>query len=157
MIHPPVDDLPEVAASTLLGVCTQLSQSRHAGLARWASSASDALLGRLVSAITGATVGFTDTEPCRLLAQLDAAELEGLYSVLHAGADASDDEAVSKWCTRMGRLLVAECYRRIYEQAVINAKAAAIDAEERRLACPGRPVPELRSAPRWAQVSLRPE
>jgi hypothetical protein len=110
-----------------------------------------------VSAITGATVGFTDTEPCRLLAQLDAAELEGLYSVLHAGADASDDEAVSTWCTRMGRLLVAECYRRIYEQAVINAKAAAIDAEERRLACPGRPVPELRSAPRWAQVSLRPE
>jgi hypothetical protein len=157
MTYPAVDDLPEAAASTLLGVCTQLSQSRHAGLARWASSASDALLGRLVSAMTGATVGFTDTEPCPLLAQLDAAELEGLHSVLHAGADASDDEAVSKWCTRMGQLVVAECYRRIYKQAVITAKVGAIEAEELRLARGPRPAPHLGSVPPWSEVSLPPE
>ena len=30
MTHPPVDDLPEEATSTLLDVCWQLSQSRHA-------------------------------------------------------------------------------------------------------------------------------
>jgi hypothetical protein len=34
MTYPTVDDLPEAATSTLLGVCAQLSQSRHPGLAR---------------------------------------------------------------------------------------------------------------------------
>ena len=63
MTYPPVDDLPEVATSTLLGVCTQLSQSRHAGLARWASSASDALLAGWCQRSPASTVGFTDTEP----------------------------------------------------------------------------------------------
>lgn len=130
MAHPPVDDLPEEAAATLLGVCGQLSQSRQAGLARWAASVSDALLARLVTVTTGARVDFTDTEPGRPLAQLDAAELEWLQSVLLAGADASDDEAVIEWCTRMGRLIVAEFYRREYERAVINDKAAAIEAKE---------------------------
>jgi hypothetical protein len=130
MTHPPVDDLPEEAAATLLGVCGQLSQSRQAGLARWAASVSDALLARLVTVTTGARVDFTDTEPGRPLAQLDAAELEWLQSVLLAGADACDDEAVIEWCTRMGRLIVAEFYRREYERAAINAKAAAIEAKE---------------------------
>jgi hypothetical protein len=123
MTHPPVDDLPEEAAATLLGVCGQLSQSRQAGLARWAASVSDALLARLVTVTTGARVDFTDTEPGRPLAQLDAAELEWLQSVLLAGADASDDEAVAVWCTRMGQLIVAEFYRREYERAVINELA----------------------------------
>jgi hypothetical protein len=145
MTHPPVDDLPEEAAATLLGVCGQLSQSRQAGLARWAASVSDALLARLVLVTTGTCVDFTDTEPGRPLAQLDAAELEWLQSVLLAGADASDDEAVIEWCTRMGRLIVAEFYRREYERAVINAKAAAIEAEE--LARQARQAPDLRGIP----------
>ena len=155
MTHPPVDDLPEEAAATLLGVCGQLSQSRQAGLARWAASVSDALLAWLVTVTTGARVDFTDTEPGRPLAQLDAAELEWLQSVLLAGADASDDEAVIEWCTRMGRLIVAEFYRREYERAVINAKAAAIEAEE--LAREARPVPDLRGIPPWSEVSKLPE
>ena len=155
MTHAPVDDLPEEAAATLLGVCGQLSQSRQAGLARWAASVSDALLARLVSVTTGARVDFTDTEPGRPLAQLGATELEWLQSVLLAGADASDDEAVIEWCTRMGRLIVAEFYRREYERAVINAKAAAIEAEE--LAREARPVPDLRGIPPWSEVSKLPE
>jgi hypothetical protein len=92
MTYPAVDDLPEEAASTLLDVCGQLSQSRHAGLARWAASVSDALLVRLVTVTIGAPVDVTDIEPCRPLAELDGAELDGLHSVLLAGADASDDE-----------------------------------------------------------------
>jgi hypothetical protein len=135
MTYPTVDDLPEAAASTLLGVCAQLSQSRHPGLARWAASVSDALLVRLVSVTTGVHVGGTTTEPCPPLAKLDAAELEGLYSLLLAGAEASDDESVARWCTRMSRLIVAEIYRRKYIQVAFDAKAAAIEAEERRLAC----------------------
>src|ERR1700761_664540 len=116
MTHPDVDDLPEGATSTLLSVFEQLSQSRHAGLARWAASVSDALLVRLVTVIAGERVDVTDIEPCGPLAQLDGAELEGLHSVMLAGADASDDESVVEWCTRMCGLIVAEFYRRAYEQ-----------------------------------------
>jgi hypothetical protein len=137
MTYPTVDDLPGAATSTLLGVCTQLSQSRHPGLARWAASVSDALLVRLVSVTAGVHVDGT-TEPRPLLANLDGAELEGLYSVLLAGAEASDDESVAGWCTRASRLIVAEVYRRELIQAAIDAKAAAIEAEERRLTCEAR-------------------
>ena len=146
MTYPTVDDLPEAATSTLLGVCTQLSQSRHPGLARWALSVSDALLVRLISVTTGIQVGGTTTEPCQPLAKLDAAELEALYSLLLAGTEASDDESVARWCTRMSRLIVAEIYRREYIQVAIDAKAAAIEAEERRLACEARPALALRTA-----------
>jgi hypothetical protein len=145
LTYPTVDGLPEEATSTLLGVCSQLSRSRHAGLARWAASVSDALRVRLVSVATGVHVGGTTTEPCPPLAKLHAAELEGLYSLLLAGAEASDDEPVVQWCTRMGRLIVAEIYRREYIQVAIDGKAAAIEAEERWLACRGRPAPVLRA------------
>jgi hypothetical protein len=141
LTHPAVDDLPEEATSTLLDVCWQLSKSRHAGLARWAASVSDALLVRLVTVTTGVHVGGTTSEPRQPLAKLDAAELEGLYSLLLAGTEASDDESVARWCTRMSRLIVAEIYRREYIQAAIDAKAAAIEAEERRLAREARPAP----------------
>ena len=133
MTYPPVDHLPDQAAATLLSVCRQLSQSRQAALAGWAASVSDALLLRLLSLMTGVAVDFADIEPCPPLAQLNAAELKGLHSVVRAGADASDDEAVIEWCTRMSRLIVAEVYRRLCEQAVIDARAAAIEAEEKRL------------------------
>ena len=144
MSYPAVDDLPEEATSMLLGVCSQLSQSRHPGLARWAASVSDALLVRLVTVTTGVHVDSTKTEPGQSLAKLDAAELEGLYAVLLAGAEASDDEFVARWCTRMSRLIVAEvCRRELLQVAIDNA--ADIEAEERRLACAARPVPELRT------------
>ena len=144
MSYPAVDDLPEEATSMLLGVCSQLSQSRHPGLARWAASVSDALLVRLVTVTTGVHVDSTKTEPGQSLAKLDAAELEGLYAVLLAGAEASDDEFVARWCTRMSRLIVAEvCRRELLQVAIDNA--ADIEAEERRLACMARPVPALRT------------
>jgi hypothetical protein len=145
MTYPAIDDLPEEATSTLLGVCSQLSQSRHPGLARWAASVSDALLVRLVSVATGVHVGGTTTKPCQPLAKLDAAELEGLYSVLLAGAEASDDESVARWCTRMSRLIVAEVCRRELIQVAMDAKVAAIEAQERRLACVVREAPPLRN------------
>jgi hypothetical protein len=145
LTYPTVDDLPEEATSTLLGVCSQLSQSRHPGLARWAASVSDALRVRLVTVTTGVHVDGGTTEPRPPLAKLDAAELEGLYSLLLAGTEASDDESVVRWGTRMGRLIVAEIYRRQYIQVAIDAKAAAIEAEERRLACQARPAPVFRT------------
>jgi hypothetical protein len=129
MTYPAIDDLPEEATSTLLGVCSQLSQSRHPGLARWAASVSDALLVRLVSVATGVHVGGTTTKPCQPLAKLDAAELEGLYSVLLAGAEA----------------IVAEVCRRELIQVAIDARVAALEAEERRLACVVREAPALRN------------
>jgi len=152
MTHPAVDHLPEEATCTLLDVCWQLSKSRHAGLARWAASVSDALLVRLATLTAGVRVDVTDIEPCRPLADLDDAELEGLYSVLLAGADASEDESVVEWCARMGRLIVAEFCRRDYEQSVINAKAAIIEAEERRLAWEAQPAPVRHSVAPWSEV-----
>jgi hypothetical protein len=150
MTHPPVDDLPEEATSTLLGVFEQLSLSRHAGLARWAASVSDALLVRLASVTSGARVDVIDFEPCGPLTRLDVAELKGLHWVVVAGAEASDDEAVVEWCTRVGRLIVADFYRRAYEQAAIDAKAAVIEAEEGRLAHEARPTLDLPGVRPWS-------
>jgi hypothetical protein len=152
MTHPAVDHLPEEATSTLLDVCWQLSKSRHAGLARWAASVSDALLVRLATLTAGVRVDVSDIEPCRPLADLDGTELEALYSVLLAGADASEDESVVEWCTRMGRLIVAEFYRRAYEQSVIDAKAAVMEAEERRLAWEAQAAPVRYSVLPWSEV-----
>jgi hypothetical protein len=154
MTYPAVDDLPEEATTTLLDVCTQLSRSRHAGLARWAAAVTDALLVQLVTVTTGATVDVSDIEPPRPLALLDAAELNALHSLLRAGAEASDDESVVEWCTRTLRLIVADVYRREYEQAAIDAKAAVIIAEERRRDCGVRQAPDHRGVPSWSQVSL---
>jgi hypothetical protein len=146
MTYPAVGDLPEDATSTLLGVCAQLSRSRHPGLARWASTVSDALLVRLVSVTTGVDVGGTASESCPLKT-LDDAELEGLHALLLAGAEASDDEAVVQWCTRMNGLILADLCRRELNQLAIDAKAAAIVAEERRLGCLTHPMPDLHSVP----------
>jgi hypothetical protein len=134
MTYPAVDDLPEAATTMLLGVCGQLSRSRHPGLARWATSVSDALLVRLVTVTTGVHVDGTVTEP-RPLKTLAAAELEGLHALLLAGAEASDDESVVAWCTQMNGLIVADVCRRELEQAAIDAKVDAIVASERRLDC----------------------
>jgi hypothetical protein len=134
MSYPTVDELPEAATATLLGVCAQLSRSRHPGLARWATAVSDALLVRLVMVTTGVSVDGATNEPCPLKS-LAAAELEGLHSLLLAGAEASDDEAVVAWCTQMNGLIVADVARRELEQAAIDAKVDAIVASERRLAC----------------------
>src|SRR5271155_204199 len=146
MTHPPVDDLPEEAASILLGVFEELSRSRHPGLARWAGPVSDALLIRLVSLTNDVHVDL-DAEPCPPLARLNAAELKGLHQVLAAGADASDDDAVIDWCTKMGRLIVAEFGLRAYHQAAIDAKVAVIAAEELRIARESRLAPGFRGVP----------
>lgn len=140
MTHPAVDHLPEEATSTLLRICERLSRSRHAGLAQWATSTSDALLIRLMSVTSGEPVQVVDFRACGPLAQLEAAELEDLRVAVLAGAADSDDESVVEWCTRMDRLIDAELWRRRYEQSVIDAKAAVMEAEERRLACQTRPV-----------------
>lgn len=145
MTFPAVDDLPEAATSTLLGVCAQLSRSRHLGLARWAASVSDALLVRLVAVATGVEVGGATSEP-RPLRTLAAAELDCLHSLLLAGAEASDDASVVRWCTRMHGLIIADLCRRELEQAAVDAKVAAIVAEERRLACLTRSAPNPRVA-----------
>jgi hypothetical protein len=132
--YPAVDDLPQEATSTMLGVCAQLSRSRHRGLARWAASVSDALLVRLVTVTTGVHIDGSSHTPCPLRT-LAAAELEGLHALLLAGAEASDDAAVVAWCTRMNGLIIADFCRRELEQAAFDAKAEVIVAEERRLAC----------------------
>ena len=61
--------------------------------------------------------------------------------VVLAGAEAGYDELVVEWCTHMDRLIVADFYRRAYEQAAVDAKAAVIEAEEGRLAREARPAP----------------
>jgi hypothetical protein len=151
MTYPAVDDLPEEATSTLLGVCAQLSRSRHPGLARWASSVSDALLVRLVSVTTGVHVDGAGNEPCPLKT-LAAAELEGLHALLLAGTEAGEDGSVVDWCTRMNGLILADLCRRELERLAIDAKAEAIMAEERRIASLTGRVPDLRMVSRRSAV-----
>jgi hypothetical protein len=155
MTYPAVDDLPEEATSTLLGVCAQLSRSRHPGLARWASSVSDALLVRLVSVTTGVRVdgnGNGNGNKSCPLRTLAAAELEGLHALLFAGAEASDDEWVVGWCNRMNGLILADFCRRELEQLAIDAQAEAIVAEERRLTCVALQAPHLHVLSRRSAV-----
>jgi hypothetical protein len=133
MTYPAVDKLSEEATSTLLGVCSQLSQSRHKGLARWGASVSDALLVQLVTVTADVTVDVSDIEPARPLAQLDAAELDALYSLLRAGAEASDDESVVEWCTRMVGIIVAEERRRERRaRSATNLRSAPLLSEALR-------------------------
>jgi hypothetical protein len=137
MTYPAVDDLQEEATSTLLGVFAQLSRSRHRGVARWATTVSDALLAQLVSVTTGVHVD-SATKDRYPLKSLAAAELEGLHALLRAGAEAGDNEQVVRWCSRMDGLIIADMCRRELEQFAVDAKAEAIVAEERRLACLSR-------------------
>jgi hypothetical protein len=71
------------------------------------------------------------------LADRDTTELIELRRAVAAGARAGDDEFVD-WCTRTDKLIVAELYLRTYVRAAIDAKAAVIIDEERRLACGAR-------------------
>jgi hypothetical protein len=137
MTYPAVDELQEEATSTLLGVFAQLSRSRHRGVARWATSVSDALLAQLVSVTTGVHVD-SATKGRYPLKSLAAADLESLHALLRAGAEASDNEQVVRWCSRMDGLIIADMCRRQLEQLAVDAKAQAIVAEERRLACLSR-------------------
>lgn len=134
---PSVDELSEEATSTLLGVFAQLSRSRHEGLAQWSTAVSEALLVRLVTVSTGVDVDGAAAEP-RALSTLDLAELDGLRALMDAGAQAGDDPSVIDWCARMAGLIRADLFRRELDQAAIDAKAAAIIAEERKLACGNR-------------------
>ena len=71
------------------------------------------------------------------LADPSTPELAQLRQTVAAGAPTGDDDSVD-WCTRTDKLIVAEVYRRVYTQAAIDAKAAVIIDEERRLACGAR-------------------
>jgi hypothetical protein len=68
------------------------------------------------------------------LADLSTTRLTELRQAVAAGARTGDDDFVD-WCTRTDKLIVAEFYLRVYTQAAIDAKAAVIIDEERRLAC----------------------
>jgi hypothetical protein len=71
------------------------------------------------------------------LADRNTTELIELRQAVAAGARTGDDDFVD-WCTRTDKLIVAELYLRAYVQAAIDAKAAVIIDEERRLACGAR-------------------
>ena len=66
------------------------------------------------------------------LTGLDTAELNRLREVVAAETRSGVN------CARADKLIVAELYRRVYIQAAIDAKAAVIIDEERRLASGAR-------------------
>jgi len=71
------------------------------------------------------------------LADRNTTELIELRQAVAAGARTGDEDFVD-WCIRTDKLIVAELYQRAYVQAAIDAKAAVIIDEERRLACGAR-------------------
>ncbi|BBX47959.1 hypothetical protein GCM10009641_09970 [Mycobacterium cookii] len=68
------------------------------------------------------------------LTRLSSAELAELRQVLAEGARSGREDDFVDWCTNMGQLVIAQLYLRIYHQVAIDAKAAAIVDEERRIA-----------------------
>ncbi|MGA9489614.1 MAG: hypothetical protein WBV80_05095 [Mycobacterium sp.] len=75
------------------------------------------------------------------LARLSAVEIAELRQALADGERAGGDDDLVDWCTKMGRLVTAELYLRAYTQAAIDAKAAVIVDEERRIARMAGSVP----------------
>ncbi len=71
------------------------------------------------------------------LADLNTTELTEFRQAVAAEARTGNDDVVD-WCTRTDKLIVAELYLRAYAQVAIDAKAAVINGEERRLACGAR-------------------
>jgi hypothetical protein len=86
---------------------------------------------------TRAPLGSTSSISSAELADRNTAELIELRQAVAAGARTGDDDFV-EWCTQTDKLIVAEIYRRAYVQAAIDAQAAVIIDEERRLACGAR-------------------
>lgn len=142
-----VDGLSEQAAAALLDVFQHLAVLRSPGLARWAASVDDALLARLLRLSTGVRAEFADTEPVPLSA-LDAAELVGLHEIVAAAGEA--DPAIREWCTEMGRNITAQLEDLQYDQALVNARSAAIEAEELRRERESRPATDLGGLPKWS-------
>jgi hypothetical protein len=75
--------------------------------------------------------------PSAELADLNTTELVELRQAVAAKASNGDDD-FADWRIRTDKLIVAELYRRAYAQCAIDAKAAVIIDEERRLACAAR-------------------
>jgi hypothetical protein len=69
------------------------------------------------------------------LTDLNATELTELRQAV-AARDGDGDSV--DWCVRMDKMIVAELWLRAYTQAAIDAQAAVIIDEERRLACGSR-------------------
>jgi hypothetical protein len=162
--HPSVNALSETAAGVLLEVFSNLLEGRHPGLRRWSQSLCDDLLEHLVSVAVGVSVTFADKQPCPLSA-LDPAELAGLHPVVVAAAEEATDNTVRAWCTELGRLILDQLETlqprvneavHTYEQAVVDARAMVIAAEELAAERAAKPPPDLSGIPPWSQVSKKP-
>lgn len=93
--------------------------------------------GEAVTSLIDAYRGLSDSAGSISRAELadrTTAELAELRQAVAAGAVSGDND-FADWCTRTDQLIVAESYQRLYAQAAVDAKAAAIIDEERRLAC----------------------
>ena len=96
--------------------------------------------GDAAATMSGVYRGSSDSVSLISSAELvdrDTSELVELRRAVAAGARTGDHDFVDR-CARTDRLVVAELYLRTYVQAAVDAKAAVIIDEERRLACEAR-------------------
>ena len=70
----------------------------------------------------------TDFPSADDLSKLSTAQLIVLHEVIAV------ESLITGWHVELGQLILAELEQRVAEQAIVNAKAAAIEAEEMRLA-----------------------
>ncbi|MGV0070708.1 hypothetical protein ACRU44_23560 [Mycobacterium colombiense] len=105
----------------------------------WANSVEDLILG------------YSD-EPGVPLDALDDTELCAVHPVLVTAVSVCDDVPYRNWLIALGRMITDELCAREADQMLINAKAAAIDAEETRRDRERRKPENLTGLPRWSEL-----
>jgi hypothetical protein len=134
---PDPDGLDDQARLALALLAQQLADATaSAGISLWAASVEDIVLGYTA-------------EPAVPLDALSTPELCGVHPILVAAAAACEDMPYRGWLIELGRMVTYVLTVRETEQMLIDAKAAAIDAEEQRRDRENKPPPDLRGIPPW--------
>jgi hypothetical protein len=137
---PAPDGLDEQARLALSLLFQQVSDATaSAAVQLWAHSVEDVVLGY--------------DEPQAPLDVLSTPELCAVHPILVAALSACDDRPYRQWLIDLGRMITERLDERTAEQMLINAQAAAIDAEETRRAREGRRPEDLRGLPKWSELS----
>lgn len=141
---PSPDGLDETACLALAVIFGRVCDATSSpAVQMWAHSCEDRLLGY--------------DEPSLPLDALADAELCAVHSLLVVAMSACDDKRYRQWVVDLGRMITHVLQVREAEQTLIDAKAAAMDAEEQRIAREGRPPENLAGLPTWSELTGPPK
>lgn len=134
-----LDDKAKLALALLFQEIADTSSL--ASIQLWCHSVEDAVLD------------FTD-EPAVPLDALSSPELHGIHPILcTAAAACADDKPLLQWLVDLGRMITDLLQAREAEQMLIDAKAAAINAEETARDRANREPENLDGLSKWSELT----